>query len=205
MFSFRAEEPANPAADAGNELNRRQKRRGSLLYTLTHSPVLRRRLHPDLSAEEAVDGAGGPEEAEGGCLRVRGTDPRVEAGLRLFLVLPQQESCLLRKILDCSRRCWTITVVTVAASPPWPRPLLHQLPVSSRTPVNTPPLILPILLHLRLKSDIQPCSLESPPPPCHRVSPLLLILPNPRLLHHLSPTTRSRPEPSLPLVLRHPG
>lgn len=69
--SSRAEEPANPAAVAGNGLNHNQKKKGVLLYTLIPHPVPLQRLLLDLRGEGLEDGAEGLEEAEGVCLHVR--------------------------------------------------------------------------------------------------------------------------------------
>lgn len=206
MSSSRVGELANLAVVEGNGLNHSQKKKGVLLYNLIPHPVPPQHLLLDLSVEGLEDGPGGLEEAEGVCLHVRESGhqgPKVEARLPLHLEREEQRLLEVQRGLGCSRRGWTITVETVVASLPWPLPILHHLPATSRSPVSTFPLILPTHPPLPLKNDIQPYILESPPLPSHPVSHLPLTLPSPPLLHP-SPTTLSPPGPSPPPALPHP-
>lgn len=206
MSCSRVGELPNPAAGAGNGLNRNRKRKGVPLYCPIPRPPLPRHLPLDLKGEGWGGGGVGPEEREGPCLRVRGSDRRApKAGARLPPPLHQEEPLLLgvQKALGRSRMAWTISVETVVVSLPWPRPTLHHHLTTSRTPVSTFPLTLPTPPPLPPKSAIQPCILASPPLPSLPVFHHPLTLPSPHLLLHPSPTTLLPPRLSPPPVPRH--
>lgn len=195
MYSSRAGEPASQDVDVGNALNHNQKETGVLLYSLIPHPARLQHLHPVQSVVGLEDD---PEvlEAEGGCLHVRENGrqgEKEEQSRPLFQAWEQQ----VQKRRGCSRRGWTITAGIAVVSPHWPLQILHQLPATSRTPVSTPPLILPTPPHLPPRSDIQPSFLGSPPLPSHptfHLPPTLLSLP----LLRPSLTTQPPPGPSPP-------
>lgn len=207
MSCSRVGDLQNLAVDAGNGLNPNQKRKGVPLYCLIPHPPLPRRPLLDLKEEGWEGGEGGPEEREGGCLRVRESDRLApKAGARLPPPLDREEQLLLeaQKGLGHSRMGWTISVETAVVSLPWPPPTPHHHLTTSRTPVSTFPLILPTPPPLPLKSAIQPYILESPPPPSLPVFHHPLTHPSPLLLLHPSPTILSPPRLSpLPVPLHH--
>lgn len=176
----------NRGAAAGNGPNHKRKRKGVQLYCPIPHRVLPRHLLLDLNEEGWEGGAEGPEEGGGGCLRVRGSDRQApKAGARLPLHLDQEDQHPqeVQKGPGHSRMGWTISVETVVASLPWPRPTPRHHLTTSRTPASTFPLTLPTPLPLHLKSDTQPYILESPPLPSLPVSHHPLTPPSPLLLH----------------------